>query len=92
MMSAHLYRGRALIGLALYGEAERELRRALALGGDGASMAQRYLGVVYIERGENARAVEALEAYLRLEPKAKEAAQIREIIKGLRAQQPPPQK
>ncbi|MGI9106264.1 MAG: tetratricopeptide repeat protein [Pyrinomonadaceae bacterium] len=91
--AAHLYRGRALIGLLRYDEAERALQRALALGGDGrASMAHRYLGAIYIERGENRRAVEALETYLRLEPKAGEAAQIREIIKGLRPQNAPPQK
>ena len=70
----------------------RELRRAVALGGNDAKMAHRYLGVIYIERGEHARAVEALETYLRLEPKAKEAAQIREIIKDLRAQPAPPRK
>ena len=92
LVGAHLYLGRALIGLARYDEAERELRRAVALGGDSARMAHRYLGVVYIERGEPARAVDALETYLRLEPKAKEAAQIREIIKDLRTQSAPPRK
>lgn len=91
--AAHLYRGRALIGLLRYDEAERALQRALALGGDvRASMAHRYLGAIYIERGENRRAVEALETYLRLEPKAGEAAQIRGIIKELHPQISPPKK
>lgn len=84
---AHLYRGRALIGLGRSAEAEKELLRALALGGDdGARMAYRYLGAIYIEQGETARAIESLETYLRLDPKAGEAAQIRGIIKQLRAQ------
>ncbi|MDQ1559819.1 MAG: hypothetical protein QOD32_2879 [Pyrinomonadaceae bacterium] len=90
--AAHLYRGRALIGLIHYEEAERELRRALALGGDEARMAHRYLGAIHIERGENALAVEALETYLRLDPKAAEADAIRGIIKQLRAQTGKPQK
>jgi tetratricopeptide (TPR) repeat protein len=90
--AAHLYRGRALIELVRYEEAEKELRRALVLGGDEARMAHRYLGAIHIERGEHARAVEALETYLRLDPKAAEAAQIRGIIKQLRAQIARPQK
>jgi tetratricopeptide (TPR) repeat protein len=90
--AAHLYRGRALIELARYEEAERELRRAVALGGDEARMAHRYLGAIHIERGEPARAVEALETYLRLDPKAAEAVAIRDIIKQLRAQIARPQK
>ena len=90
--AAHLYRGRALIGLARYEEAERECLRALALGGDAARMAHRYLGAIHIERGETARAVEALETYLRLDPKAAEAAQIRALVKQLRAQPARPQK
>ncbi len=55
-------------------------------------MAHRYLGAIYIERGEHARAVEALETYLRLDPKAVEAAQIRALVRQLRAQMAQPQK
>ena len=88
----HLYRGRALIGLLRYDEAVKELKIALARGGDEARMAHRYLGAIYIEQGEKARAVEALETYLRLEPKAAETAQIREIIKQLRTEIAQPKK
>ena len=84
--TAHLYRGRALIGLRRYDEAEKELQRAISLGGDEVSMAHRYLGAIYIEQGKTEQAVSELETYLRLAPKAKEAEQIREIIKQLRAQ------
>lgn len=92
-VSAHLYRGRALIGLGRYDDAERELQRALSLGGGAeASMAHRYLGAIYIERGQSDKAVTELETYLRLEPKAREAAQIREMITRLRASTPPPKK
>jgi Tfp pilus assembly protein PilF len=90
--AAHLQRGRALIGLLRYDEAEQELQRALSLGGDGASMAHRYLGALYIERGDPARAVAALETYLRLAPEATDAPQIRDIVKQLRAQLKPEQR
>lgn len=88
----HLYRGRALIGLLRYDEAIRELQVALARGGDEARMAHRYLGAIYIEQGEKSRAVEALETYLRLEPKVAGIVQIREIIKQLRTEIAQPKK
>jgi tetratricopeptide (TPR) repeat protein len=82
---AHLYRGRALIGLFRDDEAEKELVRAVDLGGEEISSAHRYLGALYSERGDKARAIVELETYLRLVPKARDAEQIRAIIKGLRA-------
>ena len=48
-------------------------------------LAHRYLGALYSERGDKARGVQELETYLRLVPNARDAEQIREIIKGLRA-------
>jgi len=81
---AHLYRARVLIKMQRGDEAETELHRALALGGDEANMAHRYLGALYIERGEKERAVGELETYLRLMPNAPDAGQIREIIKEMR--------
>jgi Tfp pilus assembly protein PilF len=83
-VTAHLYRARVLIRLQRSDEAEKELQRAIALGGDEASLAHRYLGALYLERGEKERAISELETYLRLMPKAQDASQIREIIKGLR--------
>ena len=82
---AHLYRGRALLGLFRDDDAEKELRRAIELGGEEVNLAHRYLGALYSERGDKGRAIAELETYLRLVPKAKDADQIREIIKGLRS-------
>ncbi len=84
----HLYRGRTLIYLKRYDEAEKELHRVISLGSNSgeAAMAHRYLGALYKEQGENKRAVEALEKYLQLVPKAADAAQIREIIDELQKQ------
>lgn len=81
---AHLYRGKALIQLRKYPEAERELQQVIKLGGDDVATAYRFLGALYNERGENKLAIEALEKYLSLEPKAKDAESVRQIIKQLR--------
>lgn len=89
---ARLYLGRVLIKLARLDEAETELRAALSTSGDTLSVAHRYLGALYIERGERERAIEALETYLRLTPNATDAAQIRDIINQQRAPHPPGQK
>jgi tetratricopeptide (TPR) repeat protein len=81
---AHLYRARALIRLQRDDEAEKELKRAIDIGGDEANLAHRYLGALYMQRHDNAQAISELETYLRLTPKADDANQIREIIKELR--------
>jgi tetratricopeptide (TPR) repeat protein len=85
--ATHEYRGRALIGLHRLEEAEKELQRALALGGNQAANSHRYLGAIYMQRGEDARAIAELQEYLRLQPKVKDANQIRQIIKDLSARQ-----
>lgn len=84
LASAHLYRGRVLIRLRKLEEAETELKRAISLGGIAAILAHRYLGALYSERSESARAIEELEQYLKLSPNAKDAEQVRAIIKEMR--------
>lgn len=86
--TAHFYRGRSLIALKRYDEAEVELRRTVELGGGEATLAHRYLGGLYIEKGDHARAITELETYLKLEPKAKEADKIRETLKSLQQKGP----
>ena len=87
--AGHEYRGRALIGLHRLAEAEKELGRALALGGEQAANSHRYLGAIYMQRGEDSRAITELEEYLRLQPKVKDADQVRQIIRDLSAKQSP---
>jgi predicted Zn-dependent protease len=82
---AHFYLGRALIKLGELQEAEAELRRAVEIGGAEVNEGYRYLGGVYVEMGDNARAVEALEKYLSLMPAAKDADAVRQIVAQLRA-------
>jgi len=85
--AAHLYKARALIGLKRLDLAERELEKAIAIGGDDVVMARRYLGGVYMEKGEHAKAIRVLEEYLRLVPDSADTVQIRRLISQLRAQE-----
>lgn len=82
--AARLHRGHALIRLGRGAEAEAELLLAVKLGGSGVALAHRYLGALYVERGDDARAAAALEEYLRLAPDAADAAQVRAILAGLK--------
>lgn len=83
---AHLFRGKTLIHLARYGDAENELQMVIKVGGDEVPMAYRFLGALYNERGELKLAIIALEKYLSLAPKATDAESVREIINQLRTQ------
>jgi Flp pilus assembly protein TadD len=82
--AAHHYLGMTLIGKKSYTDAETELRRAIELGGPKASLAHYYLGGVYWQIGKLQEAVNELETYLKLEPKAPNAEKVRGTIKELR--------
>ncbi len=83
---AHYFLGRTLAVSRKFDEAEKELQRAIGLGGNSVDGAHRYLGAIYKERHEYMRAISELETYLRLVPQNRDADQIREIVKELRAQ------
>ena len=83
LVAAHLYRGRVLIRLRNYDEAEKELNRTLSLGGASGIVAYRYLGALYSEKGETSKAIAALENYLKLTPNAKDSEKVRTIIRQL---------
>jgi regulator of sirC expression with transglutaminase-like and TPR domain len=54
-------------------------------------MAHRYLGALYNETGDKPHAIESLEKYLALSPKAKDTDEVMTIIKQLKDEmaQPP---
>ena len=79
--NGHLYLGQALANLGRFGEAEPELIRAVELGGDEVKDAHRFLGGIYLQQGKREKAVAEFETYLKLAPKAKDAEQIRQMIK-----------
>lgn len=83
---AHLFLGRSLIRQSKLAEAETSLRRAVEIGGPDVNEGYRILGGIYMETGDNKRAVEALEKYLALEPNAKDADAVRQILAKLRTQ------
>jgi Tfp pilus assembly protein PilF len=87
LTQAHFFRAKTLILLGRNADAEKELQQVIKLGGGEAALAYRYLGALYKDRGENKLAVEALETYLSLAPKAKDADSVRAIIKQLRSQE-----
>jgi Flp pilus assembly protein TadD len=83
-VSAHLMLGRLLIKVGKFDEAEKELNRAGTLGAG--PNVYRYLAELYKQRGENAKAIAALEQYLKLSPNVRDAEQVRSIVKELQAQ------
>jgi len=83
--TAHMYLGMSLISLRKLDEAEKELQRAVTLGGDQMGLAHYYLGGIYWGRREYGRAADELETYLRLAPQAPDAERVRNTIKELRS-------
>jgi Flp pilus assembly protein TadD len=79
--NGHLYLGQALANLGRFADAEAHLTRAVALGGDEVADAHRFLGAIYFQRGEREKGVTEFETYLRLAPKAKDAEQVRNMIR-----------
>jgi len=79
--NGHLYLGQSLANLGRFPEAEVQLTRAIELGGDESKDAHRFLGGIYLQRGDREKAVAEFETYLKLAPKAKDAEQIRQVIR-----------
>lgn len=82
--NAHFFLGRTLVKLGQFPDALKELRQAVQIGGPEVNEAYRYLGGIYVEMGDHKEALAALEKYLNLEPKAKDADQVRQIVAQLR--------
>jgi tetratricopeptide (TPR) repeat protein len=79
--NGHLFLGQALANLGRFAEAEVHLKRAVELGGDEVKDAHRFLGAIYLQRGDRDRGVAEFETYLKLAPKAKDAEQVRQMVK-----------
>ena len=79
--NGHLYLGQALANLGRFVEAEVQLTRAIELGGDEVKDAHRFLGAIYLQRGEREKGVAEFETYLKLAPKARDAEKVRQTIR-----------
>jgi predicted Zn-dependent protease len=86
--TAHYYRGLTLITLKRLAEAEKEFEAAIANGGENLALAHRYLGGLYMMNADKKQqAVDELEKYLKLDPKAPDADRIKGTIKELKGKQ-----
>ncbi|HKV34080.1 MAG TPA: tetratricopeptide repeat protein, partial [Pyrinomonadaceae bacterium] len=86
--TGHMYLGLCLVRLNRYDEAEKELLLAIQGSNNQLAMAQYYLGGIYWKKEEYPKAVEALEAYLKLTPNAQDAERVRATIRDLRSRTP----
>ena len=84
--SAHYYLGLMLIKFKAYEEAQKELELVISNGGENIALAHRFLGGLYQRVHKNKEAADEFEAYLKLDPKVKDADTIKGMIKTLRGQ------
>lgn len=78
------YLGRSLLSQKKLDEAETEFRAALAKGGNEMIEARRSLANIYLQRGEDKKALDELEAYLAVNPKPADEKKLRETVKQLK--------
>ena len=88
---ARLWLGFTLLEMGDMPAAERELMKALVMGGADCTAAHYHLARIYMNRGETAEAARALRAYLEESPRgeyAKEAKQLAEKLEGKARREP----
>lgn len=83
--TAHMYLGITLAMQRKLDEGQKELQLAVSSNSNEVFLSHRYLAGIYLERHQNARAADELEAYLRRVPKAADAEMLQRKIKELRA-------
>ncbi|MFZ1699365.1 MAG: tetratricopeptide repeat protein [Pyrinomonadaceae bacterium] len=81
---AHYYLGRTLTSLEKYDAAEKSLNTAIELGGIDMKEGHRMLANLFINSGNDKRAIEELETYLKLVPNAPDADKLRTAIEQLK--------
>ena len=82
--TAHLYAGIASLGVDEIDQAERELSKALSLGGEAYANAHFYLALVHMKRGEREAAIAELNTYLEKLPKGEKAPRARQLLETLK--------
>lgn len=82
---AHYFLGQTLVHLGKFDEAVPELEAAIKLGGKPMKDAHKSLAFIFSEKGDAKRAAEQLETYLKLEPNAPDAGQLREALARLKS-------
>ena len=80
----HYFYGQALANLGLFDQAEKELVIALKSGQAEMNEGHRILAIIYNSRGDKKNAISHIEAYLKGNPKAEDAEQLRALVKQLK--------
>jgi tetratricopeptide (TPR) repeat protein len=75
--------GTALANLGKFDEAEKELIDAVAMGGNEMKEAHRILAIIYSSRGDKRRAAAEIDIYLKLNPTAPDADQLKKVLAQL---------
>lgn len=81
----HYYLGRAFVGQNKLDDAVGEFRIALLMGGISMNEARRALANIYLQRGENEKAVAELESYLAANPSPADEKKLRDTLQQVRA-------
>lgn len=81
---SHYYLGRTMISLEKYDIAESELNIAIKIGGDEMKEGHRMLANLFIQTGDDKRAIDEIETYLKLAPNAPDAENLRNVIVQLK--------
>ena len=81
---SHYYLGRTLTSLSKFTEAEEALLSAVTHGGREMNEAHRMLADLFLEKGDIGRAIDSLEAYLKLVPAARDADRLRDVVRQLK--------
>jgi Tfp pilus assembly protein PilF len=76
----YFYLGRSLLGQKRPDDAEPTFKTAFEKGGNDMIEARRALATIYLERGENEKAVVEIEAYLAANPTAYDAKQLQDTV------------
>jgi Flp pilus assembly protein TadD len=84
--------GTALANLGKFDEAEKELSAALTMGGNEMVEGHRILAIIYSSKGEKKRAAAELETYLKINPTAADAEQLKKVLAQLENSQQPARK
>jgi Tfp pilus assembly protein PilF len=80
----HFYLGRSLFGQKKPSDAEPEFRAALSMGGNEMIEAYRSLANIYLQRGDDEKALSALEAYLAANPTPADVKQLRATVQQIK--------
>jgi Flp pilus assembly protein TadD, contains TPR repeats len=75
--------GTALANLGKFDEAEKELSAAVAAGGNEMVEAHRILAIIYNVKGDKKRAAAEIEVYLKINPTAPDAEQLKKVREQL---------